>query len=173
MRTIMGLDLSLTGTGVVVLQDDAVLHRELLATDPGMGSQHSRITYIACRIAELVRQHEPDLAAIEGYAFGKQWGTEPLMELGGVTKHYLFHEEVPWVTYPPQSLKKWVLGAVPPRAGFSKSGYTKHVKSLMVDAARQHGCETFDDNVADAFHVARWARDHFVQVISGALDSVA
>jgi Holliday junction resolvasome RuvABC endonuclease subunit len=173
MKTTMGLDLSLSGTGVVVKRGEAVLHRSLISTEPAMGSHHARMTLIACTIAEIAREYEPDLVGIEGYAFGKQFNTQPLMELGGVVKHYLFHEECPWVTYPPQSLKKFALGAVPSRSGYSKAAYTKYVKGLMVDAARAGGCETFDDNVADAYHMATWAQESWRNVISEALETVA
>ena len=168
----MGLDLSLTGTGVVVKIGETVVHRRLISTDPADGPHHSRFTDIACHIAEICRQYEPDLVGIEGYAFGKQFNTQPLMELGGVVKHYLFHEETPWTLYPPQSLKKYALGAVPKRAGFGKSEYTKHVKALMVQAARDGGCETFDDNVADAYHMATYVQEHFRDLISEALATV-
>lgn len=170
----MGLDLSLTGTGVVVLRGDDVLHRELIHTEPKMGSQHMRINLIACTIAELAREHEPDLVGIEGYAFGKMHNSAPLMEVGGVVKHYLFHEECPWTTLPPQSLKVYALGEVPkkPKKVLRKD-WGKQVKEMMVQAARDLGCKTYDDNVADAFHLARWARDGFTGLISDALETVA
>lgn len=170
----MGLDLSVTGTGLVVLQGEWVVHRRLISTDPADGSHHHRFSTIACAIAEVCREYEPDLVGIENYAFGKQFGTQPLMELGGVVKHYLYHEECPWTTIPPQSLKAWAHGGKIPKAnGMSKPEHRKFLKASMIELAREGGCETFDDNVADAFHVARWASANFRDLISEALETVA
>lgn len=175
-RTTIGLDLSLTGTGLVVYDGESVLHRQLIHTDPKDGSIHCRISYIAAAVGERVREFEPDLVGIEGYAFDKKFGGETLAELNGVVKHYLFHEDTAWATIPPQSLKKRVLGGVPQKPkGWVKSNdaWRKEVKKMMIASANTLGCRTADDNVADAFHVARWAHDEFRVVISEAMDRVA
>lgn len=172
----MGLDLSITGTGMVVYDGDIPTMRRLLHTEKKDGSMHHRISYIACEIAEAVRTYEPDLVGIEGYAFDKKFGGETLAELAGVVKHYLYHEDTPWATKPPQSLKKWTLGGVPQKPKDwpgTQAKWRMHVKQMMIDKAVELGCQTQDDNVADAFHMARWAYDEFSALISEALDLVA
>lgn len=171
--TTVGLDLSLTGTGIVVNVDDEVVYQNLIHTQPSDGSQHHRISYIAAETSRLVRLHEPDLVGIEGYAFDKKFGGETLAEIHGVVKHYLFHEEAPWALIPPQSLKKYALGGVPQKPkGWTRSNdaWRKEVKKMMIASAGTLGCTTEDDNVADAFHVSRWAQREFRTLISGAMD---
>jgi Holliday junction resolvasome RuvABC endonuclease subunit len=171
--TTVGLDLSLTGTGIVVVRDGTVIYQNLLHTEPADGSQHSRISYIVYEVAAVVRRVDPDLVGMEGYAFDKKFGGETLAEIHGVVKHYLFHEEAPWALTPPQSLKKYALGGVPQKPkGWTRSNdaWRKEVKKMMIASAVALGCETGDDNVADAFHVARWASREFRNLISGAMD---
>jgi Holliday junction resolvasome RuvABC endonuclease subunit len=143
---------------------------------PTDGSLHYRISYLASEVGEVVRQWEPDLVGIEGYAFDKKFGGETLAELNGVVKHYLFHEDTPWATIPPQSLKKYTLGGVPQKPkGWAKSNdaWRKEVKKMMISAANTLGCNTQDDNVADAYHAARWADSEFRSIISEAIARVA
>ena len=175
-RTTIGLDLSLTGTGLVVYADSSVIKRLLIHTEKSQGALHQRISYIAGTVGELVRQYEPDLVGIEGYAFDKKFGGETLAELAGVVKHYLYHEDTPWATVPPLSLKKFALGGVPQKPKdwpHSNDKWRKHVKQMMIDKGNELGCVTQDDNVADAFHVARWTDERFRDLISEAMERVA
>jgi len=146
---ILGLDLSYTGTGLVVIDGDEVLRRQLICTEPTDGTDIERCIAIALQVSRAVTRFDIKVAGIENYAYGKIAGGEKLGELGGVIKHRLYSLDVVWVTYPPQSLKKWVLG----------KAYTRDEgKRRMIKAARNFGCNTYDDNVADAFWVAKWAQ---------------
>lgn len=174
--TTIGLDLSITGTGIVVNYAGRVMYQDLIMTSPADGPLHFRISFIANEIARVVREHDPDIIGIEGYAFDKKFGGEMLAELAGVVKHYLFHEDTPWATIPPQSLKKYALGGVPQKPkGWTQSNdkWRKEVKKMMIASAAALGCGTEDDNVADAFHVSRWAHNEFRTLIREAQDRVA
>jgi Holliday junction resolvasome RuvABC endonuclease subunit len=148
---VIGIDASYTGTGICVIQGDDVLHRQLVCTEPTDGSDIERCLTIASHIGRAAIRFKAEGACIEGYAFGKMAGGEKLGELGGVVKSRLYTLGIPWATVPPQSLKQWVLG---------KAYRRDEGKRRMIAAARNFGCMTYDDNVADAFWCARWLLDH-------------
>jgi hypothetical protein len=88
----------------------------------------------------------------------------------------LYRYDTPWATLPPQSLKKYALGGVPQKPKDWPGTHAKWrmaVKQMMIDKAREFGCITDDDNVADAFHMARWATREWRSIISEAMDRVA
>jgi len=146
---VMGIDLSYTGTGLVVIDGDEVLRRRLICTEPTDGSDIERCLTIADQVSRAVTHFNITVVGIENYAFGKIAGGEKLGELGGVVKARLHTLGCVWMTIPPQSLKKWVLG----------KAYTRDEgKRRMIKAARNYGCNTYDDNIADAFWTAMWVQ---------------
>lgn len=164
----MGLDLSITGTGMVVYEGEASLvfgrvlcerhpktapfdrpTRESGLTKNGVyyGTDMERISFILRKVKRAWREHEPIIVGIEEYAFGARGrGLSILHELGGVVKHWLHTQEALVVTYPPTEVKKFATG----------KGTAS--KEEMVEAAWAFGFKnTHDDNSCDAFHIARKA----------------
>lgn len=91
------------------------------------------------------RKYQPYAVGIEQYAFSRQSrGLSGLHELGGVVKNRLFRKEALVLLPTSTEIKKFATG----------NGAAK--KPQMIAAAQNYGCRTTDDNVADAFHVARW-----------------
>lgn len=169
-RVIGGLDLSLTGTGLSVYQGRAVIRR-LIHTEPSDGSDCARMDKVATAIMVEMSEYRPKLVVIEGYAFDKKFGGERLAELHGIVKNRLYVLGIPWTTITPQGLKKEVLGGVPQKPKdwpLSHDKWRAHVKQMMIDEAVRLGCQTGDDNVADAFHLARYGARHFTDLIEGA-----
>lgn len=168
MTIVMGLDLSLTGTALVVFRPDKtavfgkVLRQRLYPTEPRSknhpdepgnlrpngkyrGSEEERIDFIANQVMKMWRKYQPVAVGIEQYAFSRHSrGLSGLHELGGVVKNRLFRKEA--LVLMPQSteIKKFA----------TNNGNAK--KPQMIAAAQALGCDTEDDNVADAFHIARW-----------------
>lgn len=126
---VIGVDLSLRGTGLVVLLDGE-LHEAGSWTDKkGLQAKHKRFLswFKMSKNTEPDRWHRIDLiaswvvgkvieagklsngnahVALEGYAFSKRTtGLSDIHELGGVLKGWLWSRGVPFRTYDPMSVK--------------------------------------------------------------------
>lgn len=149
----IGLDISWTNTGIVVLRNGDPIYRSLVGTELRDG----KITNEAGYRLEVVRvgvlralATYPKIkrAGIEDYARGKLNRREEMGEVTGIVKNLLWQKDIPYVTCAPQQLKRWALGV----AVNGDKG-----KEMMLRAAQEEGLQTFDHNVADAYWVARWA----------------
>ncbi len=109
MANVMGLDLSLTASGVVVLSPEAkVLHTRVVSTP---FNDVERLDAITRQIADLAERYDVNLAAIEGYAFGaKASMRESIGELGGCVKLALHRAGVSIVSIAPTVVKKFATG---------------------------------------------------------------
>lgn len=147
MAIVMGLDLSLTGTGVMAVDDQwRIVERRLVTSSP-KEENTPRLTKIAISIMLSVGKIRPDLVVIEGPAFGisKTTSIFQLGELAGIVKRDLFTTNHPFIIVPPSQLKKFVTG----------KGNAK--KDLMLLAVHKKYGEDFeDDNLCDAYVLARY-----------------
>ncbi len=139
---IMGLDLSLNGTGVC-LPDSRVLTIKLKA-------EHGDNRL--CIIRDTVRRFLPqvDLCVIEG--MGRFKGNTGLViaQVHGTIKTELMDAGVPYAIVTPSTLKKWATG----------NGSAD--KELMAAAALdQAGLRFRDDNQADAWWLREAGLDHY------------
>lgn len=105
----LGLDLSLTGTGVVLIDREGdVIHA---ATIKNKLRGMERLKFIEGEIEYILRCNATINIAIEGYAMGIRTGQSfSIGELGGVIKLLLYEWKKPFVIVSPTSLKKFVLG---------------------------------------------------------------
>lgn len=79
---VLGLDLSLTGTGIARIGGEGV---EVLTTvRPGKRVGHERIDYIMTAVYEAQRQQRLDLVVIEGPSYGSQGGQRGHHERAGL-----------------------------------------------------------------------------------------
>lgn len=79
---VLGLDLSLTGTGIARVGGEGV---ELLTTvRPGKRTSHERIEYILMEIHDAQRGQSIDLVVIEGPSYGSQAGQSGHHERAGL-----------------------------------------------------------------------------------------
>lgn len=137
---VIGLDLSLTSTGVA-LPDGSV--RRITVKAVGV----ERLV----RIADAVRRLAvADLAVIEGYAFGRQNQAAHLGELGGVIRVSLFGLGVPYVEVPPALLKKFATG---------KGNASK--EDMLVAAVKRLGYDGASNDEADALWLRAAALDAY------------
>lgn len=110
--TVIGLDLSLTSTGAVVLSpggEPGKLAQESMVIKSKF-KEEARLEHIREQVMELVGVNQPDLIVLEGYAFGRPNAMAPLAELGGVIKHSLHTHGWIYLVVPPTRVKKYVCG---------------------------------------------------------------
>lgn len=159
----MGLDLSLSATGVVVYDGTKPLRKFVIPTSNNtnqklgarltpsgnfIGNEDERVDYIAGKIFKTYKRFRPTLVAIEGPAYSKhERGQIGRYELQGVVKWRLRQREALFYTPSPSELKLWL------------TGDGRADKDAMIAAAREHGCMTTNENVADAFAAALHAWD--------------
>ena len=145
----IGIDLSLTGTGVVVLEDGKLIHQELIKSKP-VGDKPvdelRRIVKIVQGVHMCFGSHTIDIAVIEGLAFMAR-NTTALVQLSALnyfTRHLLWGIETPFVIVAPTSLKKFVTGN-----GASKKDV------MMMEVYKRWGVTMLDDNLCDAYGLAQ------------------
>jgi Holliday junction resolvasome RuvABC endonuclease subunit len=136
---IIGLDLSLTATGIAHPAGEVeVIRPDKIEKDiDGM----PRIELIRERIAEIVASHTHiELVVIEGYSYGSHLSyAREMGELGGVVRNHLYQERVPYLDVAPNKVKKVATGN-------GKAGKTEVVQA----AEKRLGYEGHDDNESDA-----------------------
>jgi len=166
---VLGLDLSLTGTGIVLIGGDGKpSHGRTVgyALQKGATQQQriERLIDVAKSISAIIEELFPHIGtgpsfrdlviAIEGFAFGARFGGEFLGELQGVVKVQLYSQygKVP-VVYPPTKVRKTVFGY---------GGSDKKRIKVIVDKLEEQGVfgdfKFEDHNQRDAWAVAEYAR---------------
>lgn len=146
----IGVDLSLTGTGIVILNNDGeITTKRIIKTLPSNGSIDARISNIKNIIHELITPNDKDndVWYVEGLSYqSKGRGMLNLAGLHYVITVMLFDHNAEYKEIPPSTLKKWATGK-----GNSK-------KELMIlHAYKRWGIEFSDNNLCDAFMLARMA----------------
>lgn len=146
---ILGLDISLTGTGAVVMDDGGMLRcRKLISPDAATGKKGTdwnRLDEIRSEVMKLHEEWSPGLVVIEDLALSSRTGKA--LERAGL--HYLIRDELRTcggrvLLVSPGSLKKFVLGK-----GTGK-------KELIIrEIFRRWMIIADDDNVADAVVLAK------------------
>lgn len=100
---IIGLDLSLTSTGIA--HDDTIE-----GITPKMKGEQ-RLVFIRDAVREITRGYPDPLIVIEGYSFGsKNSNAHSIGELGGVVKTDFYEAGIPFVVVPPTCRAKFATG---------------------------------------------------------------
>ncbi len=91
MPVIVGLDLSLNGTGVCVVSGETaaeVVHSSLLKreTVPGVQAQVARLISISVDIIDIINKFKPNEVIIEAAARSQVWQAAAIGEVHGVVK---------------------------------------------------------------------------------------
>jgi crossover junction endodeoxyribonuclease RuvC len=144
---VIGLDLSLTSTGAVVLgpgeeQGDFCTEESLVIKSKYKGE--ARLEHLREQIMVLVSLNQPDLIVIEGYAFGRPNAMAPIAELGGVVKHSLYINGWPFILVPPTRVKKFACGK-----GNAKKD------EVRLGVYKRWGFEAKTNDEVDAYALAR------------------
>lgn len=163
--TMMGIDASLTATGVAILSKGKIKHF-VLSPPKGMDRGAARLFWFYHEFTELLARYKPVFVAIEGYSFGSKNGREALGELGGILRMALFNANREPLVVPPTSLKTFATG----------SGNAPK-DQVMMQAYKRWGIETGNNNECDACVLAimglavqsGFDRGHFTQAQQSAL----
>jgi Holliday junction resolvasome RuvABC endonuclease subunit len=146
---IIGLDLSLRGTGLAVLVDGQLISLTSWTDHKGLQQQYPHILswYKMQRNTESNRQHRlcfmtdiicetidalclrcsKVLVALEGYAFSKlSSGSSDMHELGGIVKRHLWDKQIRFRIYDPLSIK----------LAWTNSGIAEKDKMVLVAAKK-------------------------------------
>lgn len=143
-RLVVGLDLSLTATGIVALAPSNAVYLDIIKARPECGQGIRRASVIAAAVLTWIETHAGAVVAIEGYSFGSPMRMAPLGELGGMVRRDLLERDITWLEVPPTCLKKFATG---------KGNSPKDV--VMREVFKRWGFEHNDNNVVDAYVLAR------------------
>lgn len=149
----MGLDLSLVGTGLVVLKDGKMIDQKLIKSKSHGDTptdEIERLLSIVREIDNYVSKYEPELVAIEGLAFGII-KTVSIMQLAGLSylvRELLLTYGIQFVLIAPSSLKKFATG---------KGIGPKDV--MMLEIYKRWGISFSNNNVADGFALSQVAHE--------------
>ena len=141
----LGIDLSLTGTGLVVLDHQGnTVHRQVLGTKASLDMME-RCSIIAGRVLELIDMHEPDAICIEDYAVGKFGGSAIAGISVGAIVRYFFRQK---------GIDYWLVNAGTLKAFATGTGAAKK-EQVMMACYKKWKFEAIDNNEADAYVLAR------------------
>lgn len=133
----LGIDLSLTATGIAYTDGITRTYRPKAGPDdPGR-----RLHELVERITARLHGEHADIAIIESYFVNPRFVTASLRlaELGGPIRVLLFERNIPYIEIAPAALKLFA------------AGDGNATKDQMVAAARNYGADVANDNEADAW----------------------
>lgn len=152
----VGIDLSLTGTGLVVLRDDVTIYtQKLISTKPDKLIEE-RIIYIKDEINSIFKRiydfgnatgYEIKSVYIEGLSMGSK-GSK-MFELAGLhffIRIFLSENGYNYKVIPPTTLKKFVTG---------KGNAQKNL--MLLNVYKRWGVDLDNDNICDAYSLSRMA----------------
>jgi len=109
---VMGIDQSFTSSGIIILNNDDIIHSECFKTNKE-DNRFNRAYVITVRIKQLIDEYHPDIIEIEGLAFAMRGNaTRDLAGLQFVIVTYLqevMHKEVDIIS--PLTIKKFATGS--------------------------------------------------------------
>jgi crossover junction endodeoxyribonuclease RuvC len=149
-KRILGLDLSLTGTGWSLWGSEYNHDEGLINTDKLEGLD--RMDHILKDIQNLIDiKNKPAgeiLVILEDFSFASKGSSVfQIAGLGHIIRHWLWTQSIDFILIPPTVLKKFVTGA-----GNSD-------KSVMLkEVYKRWGYDTNDDNIGDAYSLGRMGR---------------
>jgi crossover junction endodeoxyribonuclease RuvC len=151
MYKVLGIDPSLTGTGLVLLEDGKMIEKALIISKP-VGKKPkdelTRILKIVDQIEDFFKASTVHMAAIEGIAFGigKTTSLAQLSGLNYLIRSMLMFHGIPFVVVAPTSLKKFATGKG-----------TSQKDQMMLEVYKRWGVSILDNNVCDAYALAQVA----------------
>ncbi len=154
--TSMGIDQSLTHTGVIVLREGKVV-QSLTMTPKLKGVL--RLRQIRDNLVSLASIHGVTHVAMEGVSHGSKWGVADAGGLYWIIRMAFFEINRPVLTVAPQTLKKWVTG----KGGGEKSEMMRSACRKWPDTCKM------DEHQVDAYGLARIAEAFFSKETDGIL----
>lgn len=143
---ILGLDISLTNTGFCLLDKGRVYKMGLVKSKPNI-DRFERFNTILGNLAPFIEK--ASFVVIEGYSFASVGKVFDIAELSGIIKAYIWSLQKPFIEVPPNTLKKFVTG---------NGNADKNI--MMTKAFKTYGIEFDDDNICDAFCLAKYGEEY-------------
>jgi len=143
MALFIGIDQSVLHTGICILNEDASVYYLGLIEPKGL-RDHERLAYIRDGLTAVLGELRFATGVMEGYSYGSVNKKFLLGEVGAVIKLALFDHCDKCFDAAPKQLKKFVC---------SKGSASK--EEVMIAIEKQWGVVIQDDNVADAYSLAR------------------
>jgi crossover junction endodeoxyribonuclease RuvC len=103
----LGIDASLTGTGIAYIINNMLIQKNRLNTK---STGVKRLIEIEDKLKASIDSFAPNLVLIEGYAYAAQNQAHQIGELGGVIRRMLHKSMVPWIEVAPSQVKKFATG---------------------------------------------------------------
>lgn len=141
MKSVIGIDQSLTSTGVCVVEGKKVQLSTTIC--PKATDEVDRLIEIETRLAEIIVENKVEVAVMEGYSFLGGGRLASLGEVGGIIKKMLRQLGIEFHIVAPMTLKK-----------FCNSSKSKGKNKVMLEIYKRYGVEFEDDNQTDAFGLA-------------------
>ncbi len=140
---VLGLDPSLTGTGLSVVDNDNLLFSECYKPKNKTGPK--RLIEIRHKISEVIDKYQPELICLEGYSFGSRGrALFQIGELGGLIRVLMHKTGIKWIEVTPSQVKKFATG---------KGNCGKDI--ILQQVYRRWGMEFKTSDEADAFVLAK------------------
>ena len=142
MSHVLGIDLSLTGTGVVhLVLGKPVIRVRIESKQKGT----ARLIEIEEKLKSIINAHPLlDLVLIEGYAYAAANQAHQTGELGGVIRVMLNKKMLRWIEVAPSQVKKFAIG---------KGNAKKDL--VLLNVFKKWGVEFETSDEADAFVLAK------------------
>lgn len=151
----LGADLSLTGSGLVIIDDSYNIVKMEVFKPKVVGVE--RLFHLRNMLESFLLEFKEDikLVAIENYAYGKAQEGSKVFEIGewgGIFRLYMFDNNYNFILPSPTQVKKYITGK-----GEAKTG-----KDLIIlDIYKKYGVEIRQADMADAYVMARIAKDFY------------
>ncbi len=170
----MGVDQSLTGTGVAVYDGKKYTYH-LFGTEKTKKTKcptidrTRRLMILKEQLRQLIWDYKPDLIGMEGMAFGAQGAA--LMDIGGLShmfRELFIEEDKKFIIAPPTVIKKFFTGKGNANKMFMiESAEFRGVEIPFLKKYKEFSEKKFDDNVVDAHAICE-----FLQVHNQYLDTI-
>lgn len=146
----IGIDQSYSGFAMTVLGSDKSYKTTVAKFDSGGVTRLSEIQdHVVSTVSEALAAGNVSDIALEGYAYGREFGVAQSGELGGAVKLALYKTKgltrgkFPLIVAP-TSLKKYITG--------KGTGVQKN--QILLNVYKKWGVEFTDDNAADSYGLA-------------------
>jgi crossover junction endodeoxyribonuclease RuvC len=153
----IGLDLSLDSSGIVIIDNEyKIIYKEILHVKQ---IDVERLYFLEENFKKILDNNvDLVLACIESPAYRETGKIFQIGEWTGIVKLNLFKRGLPFLLAAPLQLKKYVSG----------EGKSKGKETVLLDIYKNFGEEIRQDDIGDAYVLARIAHDyHFKYIADG------
>ena len=163
----VGLDLSFTETGMVIITEEGnVIEQELFSTD-NKKSPEDRIIHIGVQIFHVMSHNiDIEMVYVEDKFVGKN--KKQVLYDGGLLYHIITELKLHQYSYKiinPTTLKSFVIGTKGAKKGSKK-------ELMLLHCFKRWGVEFENNNLCDAYCLARLAMEETVHSIKKSLSPV-